>query len=143
MKKDYSGKYSSVLNFIGVNGLTDKANEVFGINWESENDVEQIQELIGDGYLVGVAECKTKRDFRLDDYINVTVNKENNYYYEIHVTGKGSFSTVVISNIELDDSDVILLGYEQDKLEDDDCHHIDYINELSFDEWDMHFNFNK
>lgn len=65
------------------------------------------------------------------------------YYYEVHVCGKNGFSTVVISNNKLDDDEVVLLGYEQDKLEGEDCHHIDYIQELSFEEWDTHFNFNK
>lgn len=65
------------------------------------------------------------------------------YYYEIHVTGKESFSTSVISEIELDEEEVIMLGYEQDKLEGDDCHYVDYVQELTFEEWDTHFNFNK
>jgi len=64
-------------------------------------------------------------------------------YYEIHVTGKDSFSTSVVSDKELDDDEIILLGYEQDKLEGDDCHYVDYIEELTFDEWNTHFNFNK
>lgn len=64
-------------------------------------------------------------------------------YYEIHVTGKNGFSTSVISNKELDDDEVVLLGYEQDKLEGDDCHYVDYVQELTFDEWNEWFNFNK
>jgi len=67
----------------------------------------------------------------------------NKFYYEIHVTGKNSFSTAIISDTELDDDDVIMLAYEQDKLKGDDCHYIDYVNELSFTEWDEQFNFNK
>jgi hypothetical protein len=65
------------------------------------------------------------------------------FYYEIHVTGKNGFSTCVISDFEMDDDDIILLAYENDILHDDDCHYIDYINELTFEEWDTHFNFNK
>jgi hypothetical protein len=64
-------------------------------------------------------------------------------YYEIRVNGKNSFSTSVVSDKELDDDEVILLGYEQDKLEGDDCYYIDYIKELTFEEWNNHFNFNK
>ena len=69
--------------------------------------------------------------------------KTEKFYYEIHVTGKNGFSTSVISETELDDDDVILLGYEQDKLEGDDCHYVDYVQELDFEEWNEHFNFNK
>ena len=65
------------------------------------------------------------------------------FCYEIHVTGKNSFSTSIVSIGELDDSDVIMKAYELDKLEGDDCHHIDYIEQLSFEEWDTHFNFSK
>jgi len=65
------------------------------------------------------------------------------YFYEIHISGKNEFSTTVISSIELEDDEVILLGYNQDKLVGDDCHFIDYIRQLDFDEWDTHFNFNK
>ena len=64
------------------------------------------------------------------------------YYYEIHVTGKNGFSTSVQTKTELDDDDVVLLAYEQDKLHGDDCHHVDYVQELSFDDWNTHFNFN-
>lgn len=63
------------------------------------------------------------------------------YYYEIHVTGKNSFSTSVVSGCELDDDDIIMLAYEQDKLEGDDCHYVDYIEPLTYNEWNTHFNF--
>jgi len=65
------GNYSSVHNFIDSNNLKEKAEELFGENWEAENDVEQIQELAGDGYIVYVPEAKTEREHRLDDYIQV------------------------------------------------------------------------
>lgn len=63
------------------------------------------------------------------------------YYYEIHVTGKESFSTSVISNKKLDDDEIIMLGYEQNKLEGDDRYYVDYIEELTFKEWNTYFNF--
>ena len=66
-----------------------------------------------------------------------------NYYYEIHVTGKNGFSTSVITDIEMDDDDIIQTAYENDILHGDDCHHVDYIQELTFEEWDEQFNFNK
>lgn len=65
------------------------------------------------------------------------------YYYEIHVCGKNGFSTSIISETQLDDDDIIMRAYEEDKLEGDDCHYVDYIEELTFEEWDKWFNFNK
>jgi|GEM_PF-3183384 hypothetical protein len=67
------------------------------------------------------------------------------YYYEVHVCGKNGFSTCVISNDKLDvdanDDEIILLGYAQDKLEGDDCHYVDYIEELTYDEYKEYFVF--
>ena len=66
-----------------------------------------------------------------------------NYYYEIHVVGKNGFSTAIITDIPMDDDGVILAAYENDILHADDCHYVDYVNELSFKEWNENFNFNK
>ena len=65
------------------------------------------------------------------------------YYYEIHVVGKNGFSTTVQSEVELDEEQAIMLAYEEDKLSGDDCHYVDYVEELSFEDWNEHFNFNK
>jgi len=65
------------------------------------------------------------------------------FYYEIHVTGKNGFSTSIITDCQMDDDDIILAAYENDILSGDDFHYIDYIEELSFEDWDEHFNFNK
>ena len=65
------------------------------------------------------------------------------FYYEIHITGKNGFSTTVISTDELDDDEVILKAYADDILSGDDCHHVDYVQLLSYSDWDTHFNFNK
>jgi hypothetical protein len=43
----------------------------------------------------------------------------------------------------MDDDDIILAAYENDILSGDDFHYIDYIEELSFEDWDEYFNFNK
>lgn len=71
--------------------------------------------------------------------------KKVKYYYEIHVTGKNGFSTCVISDTYLDDEanedEIIMLGYQQDKLEGEDCHYIDYIQQISSDEYELHFKF--
>ena len=67
---------------------------------------------------------------------------DKKFYYEIHVVGKNGFSTSIVTDIEMDDDEVILKAYEEDKLHDDDCYYIDYVDELTFEEWDKQFNFN-
>jgi hypothetical protein len=68
---NYTGNYSSVHDFIDEFGLHDRADEVFGEDWEAENDIEQIQQLVGDDFIVKAVEPKTKREERMDDYIEV------------------------------------------------------------------------
>lgn len=65
------------------------------------------------------------------------------FYYEIHVVGKNGFSTSIVVEEELDDDDVIMKAYQEGKLEGDDCHYVDYVNQLSYEEWNEQFNFNK
>lgn len=68
---DYTGTYSSVYDFINANDLEEKAKEIFGEDWEAENDVEQIQELAGSRHAVVVEIPMTEREKRMDDYIEV------------------------------------------------------------------------
>lgn len=68
---NYSGNYSSVDEFVDEFDLHDKADEVFGEDWEAENDIEQIQQLVGDDFIVKAVEPTTKREERMDDYIEV------------------------------------------------------------------------
>ncbi len=63
------------------------------------------------------------------------------YYYEIHVTGKNGFSTSIITDMSMDEEDIILKAYEDDILHGDDCHHVDYVQELTYEEWNEWFNF--
>lgn len=70
----YKGHYSSIHNFIETNSLKAEANELFGENWEAENDIQQIKDLLDSidrHYKVEPIEEITKRDFRADDYIHV------------------------------------------------------------------------
>lgn len=39
-------RYNSTNGFVGVNNLDKQANECFGKDWEAEDDVNQIQELL-------------------------------------------------------------------------------------------------
>lgn len=64
-------------------------------------------------------------------------------YYELHLVIDGGYSTTVITDFPMDDDEIILKCYEDDILHGDDHLYIDYIQELSFEEWDEHFNFNK
>jgi len=70
--EDYSGSYSSVHDFINKFDLEDEANEKFGEGWEAENDIEQIQELVGDDFIVKALEPTNKREERIDDYIIIS-----------------------------------------------------------------------
>jgi hypothetical protein len=75
----------------------------------------------------------------LDDLNQVKVK----FYYEIHITGKNGFSTSIITDVEMDDDEIILKAYADDILSGNDCHYVDYINKLDYEEWNEHFNFNK
>jgi len=68
---NYTGNYSSLQDFLEEFGLEDKADEVFGEGWEAENDIEQIQTLIGDEYTVQAIEPTNEREQRIDNYIEV------------------------------------------------------------------------
>ena len=78
----------------------------------------------------------------LSDKNQEKIKGARKFYYEIHVVGKNGFSTSIVSDIELDEEEVIMKAYEDGKLHGNDCHNIDYVDELSFDEWNTHFNFN-
>lgn len=64
------------------------------------------------------------------------------FYYEIYVVGKNGFSTVIISDKELDDDDVIKVAYQEGKLEGDDYHYVGYVEEIDEDDYNERFNFN-
>ena len=40
------GMYMSTYDFVNTNNLGTEATELFGINWEAEDDIDQIEELI-------------------------------------------------------------------------------------------------
>jgi hypothetical protein len=69
--KSYSGRYSSINDFVDRNSLNKKADEIFGKGWEPQNDIENIQTLVGSEYKVGTIKIRTERDKRADDYIQV------------------------------------------------------------------------
>lgn len=65
------------------------------------------------------------------------------FYYEIHVCGKQGFSTAIVSDVELDHFERINKAFAMRKVNSDDLYYIDYTDELTFEEWDTHFNFKK
>ena len=104
--------------------------------------IEQIKKDFSDGDVEAIYELlnfiSTKK---LEGFLPDTDLPIRKFYYEIHVTGKEGFSTSVISHIELDDDDVVLKAYADDKLHDDDCHYVDYVKELTEQEWNEMFNY--
>jgi len=65
IKKDFSGQYNSTNKFVFLNELEKEATELFGEDWEAEDDVAQIESLIehvsGQGKLYKVC-CDERRD---------------------------------------------------------------------------------
>jgi hypothetical protein len=77
-----------------------------------------------------------------DGFCNHCGYQESYHFYEIHVTGRDSYSTWLCLEQEMDDDDIIMEAINQDKISSEDIHHIDYIQSITFDEWDEWFNFN-
>jgi hypothetical protein len=88
--KNLKGRYSSIHDFISANNLEKEAEELFGKGWEAENDIEQVQELAGNNYVVHTIEVETERDKRADDYIQVISKSDLADFFEIYdeVTNK-------------------------------------------------------
>ena len=73
----YLGMYMSTYDFVGSNKLMDVANEVLGVNWEAEDDVRQIEDILEhinpDGFMVEhISNCKTDDDIRVREMDNFT-----------------------------------------------------------------------
>jgi hypothetical protein len=80
MKKEtnFSGKYSSIHEFIEKNNLQKEATNILGKDWEADDDIAQVKEIldsIDKEYNVTHIEAKTKREQRADDYIHVFKNE--------------------------------------------------------------------
>ena len=44
--RDLEGRYNSTYHFVTSNKLGTEATELFGLDWEAEDDVDQVQQLI-------------------------------------------------------------------------------------------------
>jgi hypothetical protein len=68
---EISGRYSSVHDFVSRNKLEKEAENIFGKDWEPDDDMQQIRYLAGKNYGVEEIDYETLRDMRSDDYISV------------------------------------------------------------------------
>jgi len=68
---EISGRYSSVHDFVSRNKLEKEAENIFGKDWEPDDDMQQIRYLAGNNYGVEEIDYETLRDMRSDDYISV------------------------------------------------------------------------
>lgn len=80
-----------------------------------------------------------------DELIYGSLGEENQAkltsYYEIHVCGDGSYSTSIKTKYPLfSTDDIINLAVEKGILDYIDAAYVDYVEELTFDEWNTHFN---
>lgn len=65
-------------------------------------------------------------------------------YYEIHVCGAESYSTSIKCDFPLfSDDEIVNLAIDKGIIDYIDASLVDYVNELTFDEWNEWFNFNK
>ena len=83
-ENNLSGRYSSIHDFITMNKLERKAIEVLGEGWEADNDISQIEAIVGSGYSVSHNQKTTEREKREDDYISVV--KIVNRTYKLWIT---------------------------------------------------------
>ena len=87
MKNNLEGRYTSTYGFVGRNNLERQADQIFGKDWEAEDDLEQIQLLcdcISNGqYIVNVIETRDDEDIIVrevdnwDELIKVVSKPQN------------------------------------------------------------------
>ena len=101
---DYSGAYSSINDFINKNGLESIADEVWGKDWEPEDDATKVSELltalnVDNEYIVSVID-----NHRIDDDILVTSLKHlpiyKNTFKNYEVSGSNEYSKYIIRNVQ-------------------------------------------
>lgn len=87
------GRYMSTYSFVGENDLHDEAENLFGVDWEAEDDVNQIQTLLdvlhpNKYYVSLIPDCKYEDDIlvTLKEEEELTIEKakkflrDNGYY---------------------------------------------------------------
>lgn len=83
IKKDFSGEYNSTYGFVSANKLEKEAIELFGEEWEAEDDISQIESLIehisGQGKFYKVY-CDEHRD---EDDIIVELSEDKIKIHEL------------------------------------------------------------
>jgi len=94
------GRYMSTYDFVGCNQLEEEAEKVLGKNWEAEDDVTQIQDIIDeinpDGFVVEhISNCRNDNDIQVremdnfsstilfewfNNFVDYVQNRDNNIY---------------------------------------------------------------
>lgn len=77
-----TGRYMSTYSFVGSNDLHDEAENLFGVDWEAEDDVNQIQTLLdaihpNEYYVSLIPDCK------YEDDILVTLKRSDDLTMEL------------------------------------------------------------
>ena len=98
----YLGRYMSTYSFVGQHKLEDVANEVLGLGWEAEDDVNQIQNILDalnpDGFMVEhISNCRNDDDIQVremdnfsstglyewfNNFVDYVGNRDSNIYNE-------------------------------------------------------------
>lgn len=100
---DYSGNYYSTNDFVGTHNLQELANRLFGMGWEAEDDVSQIQQLIesmGGGYIVTVPSDRSEWQEMMSMYNDTLLNKTGDSNYDIFVISESDYDSMSNENDE-------------------------------------------
>lgn len=80
------GRYMSTYSFVGENDLHDDAENLFGVDWEAEDDVNQIQTLLdvlhpNKYYVSLIPDCKYEDDIMvtLKETEGITIEKAKKF----------------------------------------------------------------
>lgn len=116
--KDVSGNYYSTNDFVSVNKLEKEAEKLFGKDWEAEDDVWQIQQLIdsiGGKYKVDVANDSDEwEEWRYDNQGLANDNNDSNY--DIFVIPTATYSDGGEVTLFIDYEEVYLLDKNNNSL---------------------------
>ena len=98
----YLGRYMSTYSFVGQHKLEDVANEVLGLGWEAEDDVNQIQNILDalnpDGFMVEhISNCRNDDDIQVREMDNFS----STALICLHFLNAGQSQLKPLSNISI------------------------------------------
>ena len=86
IQEDMEGRYMSTYSFVGENDLHDEAENLFGVDWEAVDDVNQIQTLLdvhhpNEYYVSLIPDCKYEDDIlvTLKEKEELTIEKAKKF----------------------------------------------------------------